>query len=216
MIFFIDFDNTLIDNDKIKGQIEKTISKKYGRNFTDRFLKINRKLRDEKGYVNFPATIEQISKEEKNPKVAEELHTLFHHFEFKNCLFDKTEEVIRYLKTFGTVVVITEGDRHYQEIKIKSTEVWDLVGGKVEIPLKDKVSHLPEFLKKHSSDVYYFIEDKPEVLKKIRDLYKSKIKTIHVCQGHYSPICQTGIFDLTVKSLKDLLKISFPLKSDLS
>lgn len=214
--FFIDFDNTLIDNDKIKVQIQSTISKKYGPKFTNRFLAINQKLRKEKGYVDFPATIKQIAKEKNEPKLARALHDLFHNFKFKDCLFERTEEVIKYLENLGQVVVVTEGDSHYQEIKIKSSEIWDLVDGMVEIPLKDKVSHFPEFLEKYPSDIYYFVEDKPEVLKKISDLYEGKIKTIHVCQGHYSPICQMEIFDLTVKSLKDLLKISFPLKSFLS
>jgi len=221
--FFIDFDNTLIDNDKVKKQIAKIISKKYGRNFTNRFLEINKKLRDEKGYVDFPATIAQIAREENkrsfstnNPKVTHELHDLFHNFKFNNCLFDKVEEVIRHLATFGAVIIITEGDRHYQEIKIRNTGIWNLVVGKVEIPLKDKIAHFPKFLKKYPSDIYYFIEDKPEVLRKIGDLYGGKIKTIHVCQGHYSPICQMGIFDLTVKLIKDLLGISFPLKPESS
>lgn len=44
--FFIDFDNTLIDNDKVKRQIKSIISKKYGDNFTNRFLKINQELRE--------------------------------------------------------------------------------------------------------------------------------------------------------------------------
>lgn len=209
MIFFIDFDNTLIDNDKVKKQIEEIISKKYGRNFTNRFLGINKKLRDEKGYVDFPATIKQIAKGENKPKLAKELHDLFHNFNFKDCLFDKTEKVIKHLGSFGQVVIVTEGDRHYQEIKIKSTGIWNLVEGKIEIPIKDKVAHLPEFLKKYPSDTYYFIEDKPEVLKKVYDLYKGKIKTVHVCQGHYSPICETGIFDITVKSLSELLNVKF-------
>lgn len=209
--YFIDFDNTLIDNDKVKKQMEEIISRKYGRNFTNRFLEINKKLRGEKGYVDFPATIKQITKEENKPKLAHELHDLFHNFKFKDCLFDKTEKVIKYLGSFGRVVIITEGDRHYQEIKIKSSGIWDLVDGMVEIPLKDKVSHFPEFLEKYPSDIYYFIEDKPAVLKKIRDLYSSKIKTIHVCQGHYSAICEMDIFDITVKSLSELLGINFPL-----
>ncbi|MBI2326741.1 hypothetical protein HYU92_00310 [Candidatus Curtissbacteria bacterium] len=211
--FFVDFDNTLIDNDKVKVQIQSTISKEYGRKFINRFLAINQKLREEKGYVDFSSTIDQIAKEENKPELKDKLHYLFHNFKFKDSLFSKAGTVIKYLGTFGQVVVITEGDRHYQEIKIKSSGIWNLVDGNVEIPIFDKVSHLSEFLKKYPSDVYYFIEDKPEVLKEIRDLYKDKIKTIHVCQGHYSPICQMGIFDLTVKSLKDLLKINFPLKS---
>lgn len=214
--FFIDFDNTLIDNDKVKVKVQSAMSKKYGHKFTNRFLAINKNLREEKGYVDFPATIDQIVKEEDSPALTRELHDLFHNFNFKDCLFDKAAEVIKHLSKFGEVVVLTEGDSHYQTIKIKSSGIWNLAGGRVEIPLKDKVSHLNQFLKKYPSDTYYFIEDKPEILKKIGDLYPGKIKTIHVCQGHYSPICQMGIFDLTVKSLKDLLKISFPLKSVLS
>lgn len=213
--FFIDFDNTLIDNDKVKNQIQSIISERYGAKFTNRFLAINQKLREQKGYVDFPTTIDQIAKE-NNPKLVTELHGLFHNFKFKDCLFNKAEEVVKYLTTFGQVVVITEGDRHYQTIKVKNSGIWKLVSGNVEIPLKDKVAHLSKFLKKYPSKIYYFIEDKPEVLKKISELYSDKIKTIHVCQGHYSSICQMGIFDLTVKSLKDLLKISFPLKSALS
>lgn len=206
--FFIDFDNTLIDNDKVKKQIEKIISKKYGREFTNRFLALNQKLRDEKGYVDFPFTIDQIAKEESKPEIKNRLHELFHSFKFKDCLFDKTEKVIKHLSNIGQVVVVTEGDRHFQTVKIKSSGIWNLVAGNVEIPLKDKISYLPKFLKKYPSDLYYFIEDKPEVLKKIHDLYKDKIKTIHVCQGHYSPICDLGIFDITVKSLPELLEVN--------
>lgn len=207
--FFVDFDNTLIDNDKVKTRIRSIMSKKYGQQFTDRFLAINQQLREEKGYVDFPGTIEQIAKEEKGPELVDKLHDLFHNFNFQDCLFSKTAEVIKYLGNFGRAVIVTEGDSHYQKIKIKNSGIWDLVGGKVEIPLKDKVAHLAQFIKKYSSDIYYFIEDKPEVLKEVHDLYKGEIKTIHVCQGHYSQICQLGLFDITVKYLAELLNIKF-------
>lgn len=207
--FFVDFDNTLINNDEVKYKIQKILTLKYGQNFAKEFIATHDQVRQKLGSVNFPLTIKKVANADL--KLNKELHHVFHTFDFADSLFDKAEEVIIHLQKFGQVIVITEGDSHYQTIKIKTSGVWNLVGGSVEIPLKDKVAHLSLFLEKYSSDTYYFIEDKPEVLKKIGDLYKGKIKTIHVCQGHYSLICQMGVFDLTIKSLKDLLHIKFPL-----
>lgn len=205
--FFVDFDNTLINNDEVKYKIQKILTLRYGQNFTKEFIATHDQVRQKLGSVNFPLTIRKVAKADL--KLNKELHHVFHTFDFAGSLFDKAEEVIIHLQKFGQVIVITEGDSHYQTIKIKTSGIWDLVGGRVEIPLKDKVAHLPEFLKKYPSDIYYFIEDKPEVLKKVRALYKGKIKTIHVCQGHYSSICEMGIFDITVKSLSELLNVKF-------
>lgn len=205
--FLVDFDNTLINNDEVKNKIKKILTLRYGQDFTKKFIAIHDQVRQELGYVSFPVTIKKIAKQDL--KLNKELHQVFHTFDFKGSLFNEAEKVINHLQKFGQVIVVTEGDSHYQTIKIKTSGIWDLVGGRVEIPLKDKVTHLLKFLKRYPSDIYYFIEDKPEVLKKVRDLYKGKIKTIHVCQGHYSPICEVGIFDITVKSLSELLDVKF-------
>lgn len=211
--FLIDFDNTLLDNDKVKIRIADYISSRFGKSFTDRFLAIHDQIRMQKGYVDFPSTINQIASEVHKPQLKAELHDIFHNFDLKSCLFEKATEVIVHLQKFGQVVVLTEGDSHYQTIKIKKSGIWKLVNGKVEIPLINKVENIKNLMLKYPSDIYYFIEDKPELLEKAGKIYGLQLKRIHVCQGHYSVICKREKFDLTVSSLKELLGIEFPLKN---
>lgn len=207
--FFIDFDNTLLNNDKVKENLKNLLKENFGSKISQEFTSSYEKIREQKGRVDFPATIEKAA---KNKPDSEEIHNLFHSFDFSSCLFDEAKETISYLKKFGTVVIVSEGEKHYQTLKIKKSGIWTTVNGKVEIPTDSKVKNLKYLMSKYKSNAFYLIEDKPEILKEVRNTYGPKIKTIHICQGHYSPICKEENFDLTVNSLKELKNLQFPLK----
>lgn len=209
--FFIDFDNTLSDNDKLKIRIKDEMAKKYGLDVAESYMEEFNLVRQDKGYVDIQETIKRVSEKFNNQDLENRIHQFFDSFDFKKCLFNNSGKVVKHLQKYGNVVILTEGDKHAQAVKIKSSGIWDLVNGNVEIPLKNKVDHLFKILNKYPADTYYFIEDKPEILKEILDEKKKNLKTIHVCQGHYSPVCKKEKFDLTIESLDKLLEFSFPL-----
>lgn len=211
--FFVDFDNTLINNDKVKEKIREGLFKKFGSVIVKKFIDYYDKTREEKGYVNYLETIKRVSKELKRPDIDDELHWFFDGFDFRSCLFPAAENVLKHLKEFGKVVIFTEGDEHAQKVKIKRSGVWGIVSGQVEIPLIKKVNFILKLRNKYAADIYYVIDDKPEILKEIIDLKNKRLKTIHVCQGHYSSLCKKERFNLTVSSIDKLLEVNFPLQN---
>lgn len=210
--FFIDFDNTIINNDKVKDGINKGLSEKFGEDLADNFILFYNEIREELGHVDYLATIKKVSLNINGNEIEEELHRFFDSFDFASCLYEGSKNVIKHLKKFGNVVVVTEGEGHSQRIKIKHTGIWDLVSGQVEIPVKNKVNHILKIIPKYKADIYYVIDDKPEILQKIIIKNIESLKTIHICQGHYSPICKKEKFDLTVSEINKLTTVDFPLE----
>ena len=187
------------------------LAKKFNKKFSQRFHDITEDLRKKTGHVSIANTFKVIAKENDLPGLADNFHEYFHRFDFKGFLFHKAREVLEHLQSFGKVVVFTEGQKHYQLLKIKKSGVFGIVFGNVEIFASDKPGNLKALFSKYPAEINYLIEDKPEILIKVKKIYGDKIQTIHVCQGHYSKSCRNDNFGLKVASFDELLKIHFPI-----
>jgi len=57
LAFLIDVDNTLIDNDSIKSDLDKYLRVEMGDALTDRFWELYEQARQERGVVDIPLAL---------------------------------------------------------------------------------------------------------------------------------------------------------------
>lgn len=210
LVFFLDVDNTLLDNDSIKEEIRKSLNKVFGIEEANHFWGHHDSFREEKKLVDFPNIIREYCSEKHAATCEIKLGQIFQGIKFKDAIYPHVPKVLAHLKTLGRVVIFSEGDMVYQSEKIEKSGLADMVD---EVLLYEhKLDHVDE-LKSKYGDGLVFVEDKPQILDEIRKSLPEAF-TILVCQGHYAredhPKHKEP--DRTIESIAELLTFSHTLQ----
>ncbi len=122
LVFLIDVDNTLIDNDFVKSDLDEHIKVQMGETVTNRFWELYEKTREDSDVINIPLALkwlrEQTSLSELDEQTYLHVHSLFDNYPFFNALYPHTLETLRYLRTLGLTVILSDGDLYFQAEKI--------------------------------------------------------------------------------------------------
>ncbi|MGZ3618303.1 MAG: HAD family hydrolase, partial [Ktedonobacteraceae bacterium] len=103
LVFLIDVDNTLIDNDFVKRDLDEHIKVQMGETITNRFWKLYEQAREKSGVVNIPLALKSLREKTPLSELDEQtylhVHSLFDNYPFFNALYPSTLETLRYLRT---------------------------------------------------------------------------------------------------------------------
>lgn len=213
LVFLIDVDNTLIDNDRIKHEIDKAFKVELGEALTARYWDLYEKARHEEGYVDIPLAFqwlrEQTSLSEMDEQTYLHVHSLFDNYPFYEALYPYTLETLRYLETIGLTVIVSDGDLYFQAEKIFRSALAEAVGGRVLI-YTHKQEHIPEILQKYPADHYAMIDDRPDILNDSKAIMGKILTTVFVEQGKYAAGTKPSNFapDIHVLYIGDLRNYS--------
>ena len=189
IIFWIDVDNTLLDNDQVKKELDAALQSEIGEKLSTRFWSIYEQVRQEKGLIDIPLSLtrlrEQTSLAEMNELTYQHVLSLFDNFPFHRVLYPKALETLRYLCTIGTSVIVSDGDLAFQAEKIFNSAIADAVEGRVLI-YPHKQDHLAEIMRLYPGDHYVMIDDKPSILADVKRMLGEKVTTVFVRQGKYA------------------------------
>ena len=208
LTFFLDVDNTLLDNDAAKTEMDRRLRHLVGDQGAARFWRIYEDIRGETTIVDIPSTIARWCSGQDDREVRFGLADLFMAFDFVDFVYPDAIAALKHLQTFGTTAILSDGDPVFQNAKIHRSGLAGAVGGNVIVyPHKDK--HLIEITAAFPADRYVFVDDKPSVLAKIADGMTAPFSTIFIRQGKYArePL---GAFTPTrsIASLSDLFGLT--------
>lgn len=208
LVFLLDVDNTFLDNDRIKEDIDAALIKSIGKFEAEEFWWHHDIFREEYNVVDFPNTIRKYCVTKDNRKKCEsDLKKMFRSIKFTHALYPHAHAVLTHLKTIGTVVLFSEGDSVYQQTKIEESGLEERVDS---LHLyQDKVSHLLELRRTYWGKKMIFIDDKAEKLSAIKKQFPD-IMSIHVRQGHYGneKLVPEDKPDISIARIGNLLKFS--------
>src|SRR5579859_350047 len=135
LVFLIDVDNTLIENDNVKQDFDSHIRVEMGQALTDRFWTIYEQVRAESEVVNIPLALkrlrEQTSLSELDEQTYQHVHSIFDNYPFFKALYPNTLETLAYLSSIGLTVIVSDGDMVFQAEKIVTSNLADAVEGRV-------------------------------------------------------------------------------------
>jgi len=213
LVFLIDVDNTLIDNDFVKNDFDEHIKVEMGETVTNSFWELYEQAREESGVVNIPLALkwlrEQTPLSELDEQTYLHVHSLFDNYPFFNTLYPHTLETLRYLRTLGLTVIVSDGDLYFQAEKIFNSAIAETVEGRVLI-YTHKQEHLHAIMKLFPADHYAMIDDKPQILTESKLILGNKLTTVFVKQGKYAENLKPNNFaaDLTVQHIGDIRRYS--------
>src|SRR5947209_13660229 len=98
LVFLLDVDNTLIDNDHIKDDLDTHIKVELGPVLAERYWEIYEQVRKERDVVDIPLALtrlrEQTSLEEMDEETYLHVHSIFDNYPFFNALYPHTLETL--------------------------------------------------------------------------------------------------------------------------
>ncbi len=204
--FFIDVDNTLINNDQIKEEIKKSLMQVLGEKEANHFWQHHDEFRSYEKFVDFPKVIRQYCSEKHEDRCELVFNKIFDSIGFAKAMYPNVKEVISHLQSIGQVNLFTEGDSIYQRMKIEKSGLSELVDA--IFLFEHKMDHVKEVVNQFEDFKKIFIDDRAMNLVKIKAMYP-EVYIIEVAQGHYSTIdhVEHAETDEKVDSIMELLQM---------
>jgi FMN phosphatase YigB (HAD superfamily) len=209
LVFMIDLDNTILDNDGVKEDMKAKLLDVLGERLSARFWELYEVIRKEIDVIDFYETVRRLG--EENPDEAERvalaMDTLME-WDFCPRLYPRAIETVLHLKSLGLPVVVSDGDSVFQPMKIHQCGVTQAADGRVLI-FVHKEKYLPVVEARFKANHYVLIDDKPGILMRSKAALGDRLTTVHVLQGKYALDPKHAVDytpDIVVQNFSDLLK----------
>jgi len=206
-VFLVDVDNTLIDNDQAKADVALAIRALVGLDRAARFWSLYEKVRGDYGVVDYPETLRRFRRTFPEVSRVTDVDRAVLGVPFERYLYPRALDVIAHLWRLGEPVILSDGDRVYQPMKIERAGILLAVRGNVLV-YEHKEDHLAEVQRRFPADRYVHIDDKAALLALTRAGLGDRVTTVHVRQGHYATEDPGGAPpDIVVALIADVLTI---------
>jgi FMN phosphatase YigB (HAD superfamily) len=208
LVFMIDLDNTILDNDGVKKDMEARLLEMLGPQRAARLWELYEIVRKEIDVVDFIETMSRLRGEfPADARVIEETTDALMAWDFRPRLFPKAIETVNHLRSIGLPVVVSDGDPVFQPSKIHQCGVTEAVDGRVLI-FVHKEQYLPAVETRFKADQFVLIDDKPGILMRSKAALGDRLTTVHVLQGKYALDPKHAVEyspDIVVRNFSDLL-----------
>ncbi|HUF21264.1 MAG TPA: HAD family hydrolase [Burkholderiales bacterium] len=213
VVFLFDVDNTLFDNDCFAADLSARLRREFGGAGHDRYWALYAKLRDELGYADYLAALQEFRAElDDDPRLLQ-MSAFLLEYPFAQRLYPRALEAIAHLGTLGLTAVLSDGDVVFQPRKIQLSGIWDAFAGRVLITLH-KERRLELVKRRFPASHYVMIEDKPQLLAAMKQVLGAGLTTVFVRQGHYAAesgrIAINPMPDMTIGHIGDLCDLAMP------
>ncbi len=203
IVFILDCDNTVLDNDGVKSDMDAALKRLLGIERAIRFWEVYEDVREQEGIVDLPKTFEVFGAELDDGALLAQVRSTIMDFPFAKRLFPDTLSTIDYLHTVGEPVIVSDGDTVYQPRKIEQSGLADAVRGQWVV-YAHKENDLDEVMQRWPADVYVMVDDKARILADCKRLEPGKFVTVHIVQGHYAKETHTPGPDVTYHDIGEL------------
>jgi FMN phosphatase YigB (HAD superfamily) len=204
--FLLDVDNTLIDNDIVKADLEERIQRFAGSQYAPSFWAEYEAVRDELDYVDVPLTLARFRAACPNVERFAELAAAVLFYPFENCLYESSMSVLAHLREIGTVAIVSDGDPVFQPAKIARAGLAAAVDDRVLIYVH-KEQRLDDVCRQVPADLYVLVDDKPRILMAVKAVLRERVVTVHVRQGKYAEEIEEIHSDIEVDSIGEVLDL---------
>jgi FMN phosphatase YigB (HAD superfamily) len=212
VVFFVDVDNTLLDNDRIIADLRRHLEEQFGVASADRYWVSFEKLRTELGYVDYLGALQRYRADIDHSGDGDHrllgMSSFLVDYPFADRLYPRAPDVLAHLRTFGPTVILSDGDVVFQPRKVQRSGLWDAVEGRVLIYVH-KETMLDDLQRLYPARRYVMVDDKVRILAAMKAVLGERLVTVFPRQGHYAHdtavVAAHPAPDLTVERIGDLL-----------
>jgi len=208
IVFLVDVDNTLLDNDRIQDDLKRHLEREFGPACRDRYWAILEQLFNELGYRDYLGALQRYRVEHPKDIHLLSMSSFLVDYPFANRLYPGSLDVIERFRSWGQTVILSDGDVVFQPRKVERSGIFEAVEGNVLIYIH-KEEALDDVERRYPAEHYVLVDDKLHILTTVKKAWNSRVTTIFPRQGQYANdrnlIAQCPSADLTVERIGDLL-----------
>jgi FMN phosphatase YigB (HAD superfamily) len=206
--FLFDVDNTLLDNDRVSMDLRLHLEKEVGLEGSRGYWRIFEQLRNELGYADYLGALQRYRVENPHDSKLLAVSRFLVNYPFANRLFPNSLDAVEHVKQWGDTVILSDGDVVFQPRKVDRAGLFEAMDGRVLIYVH-KEEELDDVVRRFPADHYVMVDDKLRILAAIKKLWRHRVTTVFVRQGHYAKdpeiLATYPPADLTIERIGDLL-----------
>lgn len=185
VVFLLDVDNTLLDNDRFGADLGARLEQAFGADQRDRYWALFAALREELSYADYLTALQRFRVGLDDGPDLLQMSSFMLEYPFAERLYPRALEAIAHLSTLGLPVVLSDGDVVFQPRKIQRSGIWNAVEGRVLIYVH-KERALEAMRRRYPAGHYVMVDDKAELLAATKRVLGQKLTTVFVHQAHYA------------------------------
>jgi len=213
IVFLVDVDNTLLDNDRIQNDLKHHLEVEFGEACRDRYWAILEELFTNLGYRDYLGALQRYRVEHPQDIHLLSVSSFLVDYPFANRLFPESLDVLERFRSWGETVILSDGDVVFQPRKVERSGISEAVEGNVLIYIH-KEEALDDVERRYPANHYVVVDDKLRILTAVKKAWRSRVTTIFPRQGQFAHdpkiIAAYPPADITVERIGDLLEYELP------
>ncbi|HEX7505144.1 MAG TPA: HAD family hydrolase [Polyangia bacterium] len=185
LVLLFDVDNTLLDNDRVIADLKAFLKREIGPKRARCYWTLFEELRKKLGYADYLGALQGYRRDYPHDLSLLEISRYLTDYPFAKRLFQDSLSVIKHVRPWGPVVLLTDGDVVFQPRKVDRSGLYEAVEGNALIYVH-KERELANVEARFPAEHYAIVDDKLAILTAIKKIWKSRVTTIFVRQGHYA------------------------------
>ncbi|GIW09567.1 MAG: hypothetical protein KatS3mg061_0624 [Dehalococcoidia bacterium] len=185
MVFLLDVDNTLLDNDRVVEDLRTHLQTTVGGAAADQYFVIFEDLRRELGYADYLGALQRFRLIYPHATELLRLSLWLVDYPFPARLYPGALAVLAHLQQWGPTVIFSDGDVVFQPRKIDRSGLWQAVAGRVLIYIH-KEQELADVARRYPAAHYVLVDDKVRILSAVKAAWGERVTTVFPRQGHYA------------------------------
>jgi len=209
IVFLVDVDKTLLDNDRIQSDLRRHLEREFGAASRDRYWAILEQLFTDLGYRDYLGALQRYRAEHPRDIHLLSMSSYLVDYPFANRLYPGSLDVLERFRSWGQTVILSDGDVVFQPRKVERSGIFEAVEGHVLIYIH-KEEALDDVERRYPAQHYVLVDDKLRILAAVKKAWGERVTTVFPRQGQYAHdptiIAACPPADLTVERIADLLK----------
>jgi beta-phosphoglucomutase-like phosphatase (HAD superfamily) len=208
IVFLVDVDNTLLDNDRIQTDIQVHFERQYGAQCRERYWMIQERLFADLGYRDYLGAVQTYHAEYPDDIRVLTMASYLIDYPFAERIYPGALAVLERLAGWGRTVILTDGDVVFQPRKVERAGLWRAVDGHLLIYIHKEQS-LADIEQRYPARHYVVVDDKLRILTAVKKTWSDRVTTVFVRQGKFAVdpdvIASCPPADVTIERIGDLL-----------
>jgi FMN phosphatase YigB (HAD superfamily) len=208
VIFLVDVDDTLLDNDRIRTDIQEHLADSYGVVLAERYWTVQERRFVELGYRDYLGAVQEWWEGESADPRLLELSRYLLDYPFADRLYEGALDVLAHLRSLGRTIVLTDGDAVFQPTKVERAGIAAAVDGHVLVYIHKELE-LDDVERRYPAARYVLVDDKLRILSAAKGFWGERVTTVLPLQGQFATDPEIAAAhpaaDVTVEEIGDLL-----------
>jgi FMN phosphatase YigB (HAD superfamily) len=208
VVFLVDVDDTLLENDRIQNDLREHLECEFGADCRDRYWTILEALFEELGYRDYLGALQRYRIEHPTDIRLLSMSSYLVDYPFADRLYPGALEVLNRLRSWGQTVILSDGDVVFQPRKVERSGISEAVGGHVLIYIH-KEQALADVERRYPAERYVMVDDKLRILAATKKAWGDRVTTVFPRQGKFAndpeALAAYPPADVTIQRIGDLL-----------